>query len=369
VRISPPINAGLGSYRLTAGTGGRQVGSVMVHARDKGVVEVTDLGVDPAHREHGIGKMLLASAVRTGLQLGKSKVVLAAQDNGSGRLTQWYKGMGFTQVGRNERGFPRLEASIGGVVSRTAQRSVAVACAPNLRAAFLQFSPKGQVSRTSAAFARYPVIFRNSVAQKMDVEVDFGRSGYSRPDFPQGVANIVTDDVNEQMGNWGLPDVDRKDFHLAHKVPFEAIRNKIMSYIYKKGSTTAVELVAKTDALYTVDKTRYPHMVQKRAELLKLINHYGYIEKGPMLITDAANALLFELNGAPDNLGLGIPKENTSIGGWPDPVIVAWNASSSTVTFSPRSDAIDDEWNLVGRLKYDKFGNPRSSQVTSFFNH
>ena len=46
--------------------GGRQVGEVMVHARDKASVEVTDLGVDPAHREHGIGKMLLASAVAHG---------------------------------------------------------------------------------------------------------------------------------------------------------------------------------------------------------------------------------------------------------------------------------------------------------------
>jgi len=51
-----------------------------VHAREKASVEVTDLGVDPAHRQHGIGKLLLASAARTGLQSGKSKVTLAAQD-------------------------------------------------------------------------------------------------------------------------------------------------------------------------------------------------------------------------------------------------------------------------------------------------
>jgi ribosomal protein S18 acetylase RimI-like enzyme len=76
-----------------------------VHAREKASVEVTDLGVDPAHRQHGIGKLLLASAARTGLQSGKSKVTLAAQDAGSGRLTQWYKGIGFTRHSPDSRRF------------------------------------------------------------------------------------------------------------------------------------------------------------------------------------------------------------------------------------------------------------------------
>ncbi len=124
VRISAPISHGPGSYRLTAGAGGRQVGSVMVHVQDKASVEVTDLGVDQAHREHGIGKMLIASAARTGLQSGKTKVTLAAQDNGSGRLTQWYKGMGFAQVGVNRRGYPRMEAPVGRVLAAAAQRKM-----------------------------------------------------------------------------------------------------------------------------------------------------------------------------------------------------------------------------------------------------
>jgi ribosomal protein S18 acetylase RimI-like enzyme len=121
VRISPPISAGPGSYRLVAGAGGRQVGSVMVHARDKGAVEVTDLGVDQTQRGHGIGQMLVASAAKTGLQFGKSKVTLAAQDNGSGHLTRWYKGMGFAQTGVNRHGYPELEAPIGRVLAGAAQ--------------------------------------------------------------------------------------------------------------------------------------------------------------------------------------------------------------------------------------------------------
>jgi ribosomal protein S18 acetylase RimI-like enzyme len=122
VRISPPISAGPGSYRLTAGAGGHQVGSVMVHARDKGAVEVTDLQVAEAQRGHGLGRMLLASAARTGQQFGRSKVTLAAQDNGSGHLTRWYKGMGFAQTGVNQRGHPQLEAPIGRVLAGVAQR-------------------------------------------------------------------------------------------------------------------------------------------------------------------------------------------------------------------------------------------------------
>jgi GNAT superfamily N-acetyltransferase len=142
VRISPPVSAGPGSYRLTAGAGGRQFGSVMVHARAKqSAVEVTDLGVDQSQRGHGIGQMLVASAAKTGLQFGKSKVTLAAQDKGSGRLTQWYKDMGFTQIGVNERGFPQLEAPISRVLVGVAQRRkapsgghtrCACGCGPNL---------------------------------------------------------------------------------------------------------------------------------------------------------------------------------------------------------------------------------------------
>jgi GNAT superfamily N-acetyltransferase len=125
VRISQPVAAGPGSYRLTAGAGGRQVGSVMVHARDRGMVEVTDLGVDQTQRGRGIGQMLVASAAKAGQQFGKSKVTLAAQDKGNGHLTQWYKQTGFTQTGVNQRGFPQLEAPIRRVLAGTAQRKVA----------------------------------------------------------------------------------------------------------------------------------------------------------------------------------------------------------------------------------------------------
>jgi ribosomal protein S18 acetylase RimI-like enzyme len=122
VRISAPIPAGDGSYKLLAGEGGQQVGSVMVHAKNNASIEVTDLGVDQAHRAQGIGKQLIASAARMSQQLGKAKMALAAQDSGSGRLTQWYKRMGFTQVGTHQSGYPQLEAPIGRVLGGVAQR-------------------------------------------------------------------------------------------------------------------------------------------------------------------------------------------------------------------------------------------------------
>jgi hypothetical protein len=96
----------------------------MVHAHNKGAVEVTDLGVDQTQRGQGIGRMLVASAAKTGLQFGKSKVTLAAQDKGSGHLTQWYKEMGFTQIGVNQRGYPQMEAPIGRLIARPAQRKI-----------------------------------------------------------------------------------------------------------------------------------------------------------------------------------------------------------------------------------------------------
>ncbi len=125
VRMSAPIRSGGSSYKLVAGEDGQQVGSVMVHA-SKESVELTDLGVDQAHRAQGIGKQLIASAARTGLQLGKAKVALAAQDTGSGRLTQWYKRMGFAQVGVHPSGYPQLEAPIGRVLGGVAQREVII---------------------------------------------------------------------------------------------------------------------------------------------------------------------------------------------------------------------------------------------------
>ncbi len=152
IRVSGPVPIAAGSYRIAVNSGGQEVGSVMVHSRDRSSIEVTNLGVSPLHRKHGLGTVLMASAMRAGLQLGKTSVSLASQDRGTGRLTAWYRDMGFAQVGVNDRGFAVLQAPIAraclepsragcrrspcnrrpSAASRTGIRS-AVRCNPRLR--------------------------------------------------------------------------------------------------------------------------------------------------------------------------------------------------------------------------------------------
>jgi ribosomal protein S18 acetylase RimI-like enzyme len=120
-KVSGLVPLGNGSYRISVGAGGYEVGSVLIHDRGQAAIEVTDLAVDPSYRKQGLGGVLMASAARAGLQLRKSKVTLASQDNGTGHLTSWYKKMGFAPTGANKRGYPVLEAPISRALSGVAQ--------------------------------------------------------------------------------------------------------------------------------------------------------------------------------------------------------------------------------------------------------
>jgi len=121
MQVTRPMKVGAGSYRIAANAGGQSIGSVMVHSRDESSIEVTDLGVDASHRKQGVGSALLESALRAGIEMGKTKVVLSSQDNGTGQLTEWYKRMGFAQAGHDGRGLTKLEAPIGRVMAGVAQ--------------------------------------------------------------------------------------------------------------------------------------------------------------------------------------------------------------------------------------------------------
>jgi ribosomal protein S18 acetylase RimI-like enzyme len=125
IAISPPAKVGSDSYRIVAGVGGRPIGSVMVHARGSASIEVTDLKVDASHRGQNLGGVLMASALRAGQQLGRSRAVLASRDDGSGRLTRWYERMGFEQAGVNALGYPKLQAPIGRVLANVGQARMA----------------------------------------------------------------------------------------------------------------------------------------------------------------------------------------------------------------------------------------------------
>ncbi len=125
VQVAPPAKVGPNTYRIAAGAGGRPIGSVLVHARGASAIEVTDLSVEPSYRGQGLGGILLASAMRAGQQLGRSRAVLASQDDGSGRLTRWYRRMGFEPAGVNGRGYQELEGSIGRILAGVAQARMA----------------------------------------------------------------------------------------------------------------------------------------------------------------------------------------------------------------------------------------------------
>ena len=124
VQVSPPTKTGEGSYRIVAGAVGQPVGSVMVHTRSHSTIEVTDLHVDPAHREQGLGGLLIASAMRAGQGLGRSEVILDSHDEGSGKLTR-NQGMGFARAGTNELGYARLVAPIHRVLAGVGQAKIA----------------------------------------------------------------------------------------------------------------------------------------------------------------------------------------------------------------------------------------------------
>jgi ribosomal protein S18 acetylase RimI-like enzyme len=125
VEVSEPIRSGDGSHKVVAAQGGQSAGSLKLHDRGSGTIEVTDLGVPAAQRGSGVGHRLLASALQAGRRLGGRKVSLDADDKGSGRLINWYRQMGFSRTGVNARGRPRLEAPIGKVEGAVAQKRAA----------------------------------------------------------------------------------------------------------------------------------------------------------------------------------------------------------------------------------------------------
>ena len=149
VHLSSPRSLGANRYRVSAGVGGREVGSAVLHLEGATALHVTDLGVDSAHREQGIGRMLLSQAAKAGQRLGRGIVTLASEDKGSGKLTNWYRSMGFQQRGVNERGLAELAAPVarligaGGPVQPMMRE-------PSPAAGRLHHRPPGPIQRAAA---------------------------------------------------------------------------------------------------------------------------------------------------------------------------------------------------------------------------
>lgn len=120
------VPLGRGHVRIHAGPRAQSIGSVEVRSAGAASAEVTDLRVDAGHRSQGLGPALLSSAMTAALRMGKQTVRLSAEDNGSGRLTAWYRRLGFQPVGRDHRGLARLEAPIRSVLPRMVQARMAL---------------------------------------------------------------------------------------------------------------------------------------------------------------------------------------------------------------------------------------------------
>lgn len=203
VSISVPQRIGNGHYRIVAGPSVQPAGSVMIHEVDKTSIEVTDLSVTPSFRKQGVGGNLLASALRVGLQSGRTRVVLASQDNGSGRLTHWYKSMGFSPSGRNSRGYVQLEAPISKVLSGVTQARMALPSQPGL--------PLSQsVSRTRAGQI-YPAALRPSGSSNSIQRMQSGGLGLPTGSVDPPIA-VVSDEEKRKQVAAALRDATRRDW-------------------------------------------------------------------------------------------------------------------------------------------------------------
>jgi ribosomal protein S18 acetylase RimI-like enzyme len=138
--------SGRGRSKITLSGRKGVIGSVTVDAVDESSVEATNLAVEPSQRGRGYGSELVAAAARSAEGLGRSRVTLGSQDNGSGKLDGWYKSLGFTKTGTASDRTSRFEAPTTALrrtrVQRTAARVTSSGQPSVSRAAELRESPR-----------------------------------------------------------------------------------------------------------------------------------------------------------------------------------------------------------------------------------
>jgi GNAT superfamily N-acetyltransferase len=233
VQISAPAQADEGSYRIVAGVKGQLVGSVMLHTKGDSVIEVTDLNVVPSHRKQGLGGVLMASALRAGQRLGLSRVVLASQDSGSGRLTRWYRRMGFVQVGTNRLGYPELEAPIGRVVAGAAQARMIEqqgAAAPGEGIPALRGRPTGAALR-----ARHDFVVKKSAQTHFRAIQMMKKSKYEKQQEKEKEQERQRGrGAEKKKENESVPEKERKQ--KEQKAKKEKAKKKVVEYFVNVGN-------------------------------------------------------------------------------------------------------------------------------------
>lgn len=120
-RVLTSHNSG-GPHQIRIAAAGREIGSLEMLDAGRDAVRVVNLKVDPDQRGQGAGAQLMRAAAAEGMRMGKARVTLESQDNGSGKLTRWYEGMGFMPRGRSDRGMVVLETSAATLQSRLARK-------------------------------------------------------------------------------------------------------------------------------------------------------------------------------------------------------------------------------------------------------
>ena len=117
--ISYPAKAGPIQRKATHIRSG--AGSADLHDHGS-AAKLYNLEVEPAKRKRSAGKDLVQKAAQQAVAMGKDKLVLESQDNGSGKLDRWYRGQGFKASGRSG-GMNSFELSLQRKVDPGATRS------------------------------------------------------------------------------------------------------------------------------------------------------------------------------------------------------------------------------------------------------
>lgn len=112
--LSPPVWIGNGRQQIRVKTKGSPtpIGSVDLHFNEPGKAFISDLEVAQAHRQHGLGSMLVKAALDSARRQGSMATELEANP-GAGSISKqglvsMYQKLGFRNAGFTRRGNPKM---------------------------------------------------------------------------------------------------------------------------------------------------------------------------------------------------------------------------------------------------------------------
>jgi ribosomal protein S18 acetylase RimI-like enzyme len=103
--------AGPGERHLELYERGRVIGGADV-VLERQHAKLYNLRVESDHRGRGGGEELVRAAAIAGEQIGKRTLALEADDDGSGKLLDWYQRQGFRPAGAGRDGKPAFAAPV-----------------------------------------------------------------------------------------------------------------------------------------------------------------------------------------------------------------------------------------------------------------